>query len=155
MKKQLLVLAFAGITAGLSAQNFSIVDNSSANITGTTQTYYVPNNALDTRTFAVHNLTGSAATIKVRKTIITLADASESAYFCTDQNCYSPSQTLSLSVNMTSGGQFILTCDYDPASVNGVSSVRYAVIDQSNMDSVTVIFNYNASPTGINNQSIV
>ena len=151
MKKVLLSLAASALCiAGFSQANYTIIDAMSTDIVGTTQYFYVPNSTLDTRVFTVNNISGSSKSVKVRKTILVLNDATSQAYFCTNANCYSATQSLSYTVNMAVGGSFTLTTDYS-SNLTGVSQVRYTVYDINNTsDSSIVIFNYNSSPAGIN-----
>ncbi len=155
MKKLLLSFSIIGLFSTVSAQmNIVITDAAGTNVTGTTLNYWVPCVGLDTRYWTITNADGSPVTIKVKKTIIALNDAGATVYFCTDVNCYSPSQTLSYAVNLNaSGGNDQLTTDFNPNGVAGVTSVRYAVINQANMnDSAFFIIDYNVScsAAGIN-----
>ncbi|MCX6310376.1 MAG: T9SS type A sorting domain-containing protein [Bacteroidetes bacterium] len=160
MKKLLLALSLFGLFGSVSAQmNIVITDSSGAVVTGSTVNYTIPCNLLDTRIWHITNAGGNQITIKVKKTILTLNDPGATVYFCTDINCYSPSQTLSLAVAVAgSGGSELLTTDHFPNNIAGVTLVRYTVINQANLsDSAYFLINYTSvcSPGGINSPSIV
>ncbi len=152
MKKHLLTLAFAGITAALSAQsNFTISDPSMTNVTGTTVSLWIDQNLQDAHHYTITNTSPNSINVKVRRTIIQLNTPNAVTSFCTDINCYSPAQNMSIQFPVAgSGGHFDLTADYFPDSVAGVGHVRYSVIDQSlPSDSSTFDILYNSTPAGI------
>ena len=159
MKKLLLSLSLVGLFGSLSAQmNIVITDSSGTVVTGTTVNYTIPCNLLDTRTWHITNAGGNQINIKVKKTILTLNDPGATVYFCTDINCYSPSQTLSLTVAVAgSGGTELLTTDHYPNGVAGITLVRYTVINQANLnDTAYFLINYTSvCPGGINAPAIV
>ncbi|CAN5863564.1 hypothetical protein BH11BAC7_BH11BAC7_21720 [soil metagenome] len=157
MKKQLLTIALGTfLSLAASAQNYSIIDSLGNDLSGTTVSYNVANNALDSKIFTVNNLTGNTVTVKVKKTTVYLNDPGSTVYFCTGTNCYSPTQTLSLNVTMNGGGNVVLTCDHFPNNTAGITQVRYTVINQSNAnDTASFTINYNALPTGIATHTLV
>jgi len=149
MKKQLLAVAFLGISAALTAQNFVISDGTN-NLNSQNVTFWVPQDVQDAHVFTVTNMSSGSMTVKVRKTILQLNTPTATAQFCTDLNCYSPTQSMSINVNMTAGDAFDLTCDFFPDSVSGMAHVRYSVLNQGNpSDSVYFDIYYNATPTGV------
>jgi hypothetical protein len=157
MKKHLLaVLVTLTGSFAVSAQNYSFTDTLSNNITGTTVSYTVPSNLLDTRHFTLTNTGSSSVTVKVKKTIVYINDASSTIYFCTGQNCYSPTQNLSYAVVLSPNGTCALTCDHWPNNMTGASEVRYTVVNQSNPNDTAVFtIDYNAVPAGIASHSLV
>lgn len=158
MKKLLLASLPMLFAAGLSAQaSFSIVDNNmNAVANGSTVVYYVDQaTSLETHDFEVMNTTSNSITAKVRKTIMQ-QQSGQTFYFCTDQNCYTPTTTLSANVPMTGSDAFALITDFTPANMTGISTVRYSVFNTSNpSDSVYFFIEYHVSPTGVNNLSAV
>src|ERR1700751_4802384 len=134
MKKLLLSLSVFGFFATANAQmNVTITDSLGNAVTGTTVNYTVPATSVDTRYWHINNMGSSALTVKVKKTVIVLNDAGATVYFCTDANCYSPAQNLSLNVSLpASTGTSLLTTDFNPNSVQGTTIVRYTVINQAN-----------------------
>lgn len=152
MKKLLLASVPVFFAAALSAQSFSITSTSLGTITnGSTITYFVAQaTSLETHDFEVVNTSGNSLTAKVRKSIQSQASPGSTFYFCTDQNCYTPTTNLSANVNMTPGGQFALITDFTPNNTSGISLVRYSVFNTANpSDSVYFFIEYNVSPTGI------
>jgi hypothetical protein len=152
MKKLLLTIAVAVSSSfALSAQaNYTITDSLGNDLVGTTVSYNVASSQLDSRGFTVTNMNSTQVNIKVQKTIIVLNDPGSTVYFCTGSNCYSPSQTLSLTVPMTAAGTMALTCDHFPNNMTGVTQVRYTVINQANAnDTASFTINYTSVPTGI------
>lgn len=158
MKKLVLASVAALFTAGLSAQSsFSIVDANQAMVTnGSTITYYVDVAAgIETHDFTVSNASNGSVTCKVRKTI-QAQQSGQTFYFCTDQNCYAPSTTLSGTVTVTAGGSFLLATDFTPNAMTGVSTVRYSVFNNNNpSDSIYFFIQYNVTPTGIASHAMV
>ncbi len=158
MKKHVLTIALGILTSlVVSAQaSFSIADSVGNNLAGTTVNYNVASSQLDTKVYTINNLTGSAVTVKVKKTTIYMNDPGSTVYFCTGSNCYSPSQTLSLTEPMSASGNLLLTCDHFPNNQIGATQVRYTVINQANTsDTVYFIINYNSVPTAILTHSSV
>ncbi|CAN5324511.1 hypothetical protein BH09BAC5_BH09BAC5_06970 [soil metagenome] len=158
MKKQLLALSMGLLSAfALSAQvNYSIVDSVSNNLTGTTVSYTIPANALDTRVYTITNTGSSTVNIKVKKTVFALNDPGSTVYFCTGSNCYSPSQTLSLVVTLNPSATVALTCDHFPNNMPGITEVRYTIINQSDPnDSAYFAIEYTSVMTGIATHSFV
>lgn len=157
MKKSLLTIALCAFISLAASAQYSIVEDSTSNdLNGSSVSYTIPNNALDSRIFTVNNLTGNTVTVKIKKTTTYLNDPGSTVYFCTGTNCYSPTQTLSLNVTMNAGGNLMLTCDHFPNNMPGVTQVRYTVINQSNAnDTASFYINYSALPTGIATHNIV
>lgn len=159
MKKLLLSLSLLGLFSSLSAQMNVIITDSTGNVvTGTTVNYTIPCSVLDTRYWHITNAGGSQINIKVKKTILTLNDPGSTVYFCTDVNCYSPAQTMSLQVAIAgSGGTELLTTDHYPNGVAGITTVRYSIINQANLnDSAYFMISYTAvCSAGINSPSII
>src|SRR5665213_872347 len=152
MKKQLLLLAFVGFSAALSAQaNFTFTDAASNNVTGTTQNYWIDQNIQDTRMYTITNTSANSINVKVHRRIIQLNTPTAVTSFCTGINCYSPTTDSSQSYAISgSNGTSTLTSDYFPDSVSGMGHVRYIIVDQGNhADSVTLDIIYNTTPAGI------
>jgi len=157
MKKLLLASIPVMFGAALSAQSFSIVDAASNPVAnGSTIIYFVDQaTSVESHDFQVTNTSPNSITCKVRKAIQT-SQAGQTFYFCTDQNCYTPSTVLSGNVTETPGGNFQLITDFTPASQIGISSVRYSVFNTANAsDSVYFTIEYHVSPTGIAAHSMV
>ncbi|HTF03099.1 MAG TPA: hypothetical protein VK826_03705, partial [Bacteroidia bacterium] len=157
MKKLVLASVATLFVAGLSAQSLSITSTTLGGITnGQTITYSVDQaTSLETHDFEVHNTNPNTITVKVRKAIQTQS-AGQTFYFCTDQNCYTPSTVLSGNVSMTSGGQFNLIADFTPNNTTGTSLVRYSIFNTANpSDSVFFFIQYDVTPTGIANHALV
>ncbi|MDQ3108935.1 MAG: T9SS type A sorting domain-containing protein [Bacteroidota bacterium] len=152
MKKILLaIFAFAG-AGSLTAQNFTIADANSLNVTGSTQNYWIPQDIQDAREYVISNTSANAINVKVRRTIIQLNTPTAITYFCTDINCYGPTTNMSIQFSVPANGSFDLTADYFPDSTSGVGHVRYSVINQSNpSDSATldIVYNAAAGPTAV------
>jgi Secretion system C-terminal sorting domain len=153
MKKTLLALTVLLTAGSLSAQNLMIHDvaNGNAMVNGQTLNYTATAGNTDTRDFMVMNGQMQQVTVKIRKTVLVLNDASSSTWFCSDQNCYSPATTLSPVVTMASSGTFNLFVDYAPgASTSGITRVRYAVFNTANPnDSAYIVIEY-TTPTSVN-----
>jgi hypothetical protein len=157
MKKLLLAACPLMFGAALSAQSFSIVDGASNPVAnGSTIIYFVDvATSVETHDFVVTNTSPNSVTCKVRKAIQT-SQAGQTFYFCTDLNCYAPSTSLSLAVTEATGGSFQLLTDFTPASMVGVSTVRYSVFNTANpSDSTYFNIEYHVSPTGIAAHSMV
>lgn len=161
MKKLLLAslpILFAVLTVNVGAQSsFSITDNNLAAVAnGSTIVYYVDQaTAIETHDFEVHNNNPNALTAKVRKAIQS-QQTGQTFYFCTDQNCYTPTTNLSANVSMNTAGSFQLITDFTPYNTTGVSLVRYSAFDVNNpSDSVYFFIEYHVSPTGIASHSNV
>jgi len=159
MKKLLLSLSVFGFFATANAQmNVTITDSLGNAVTGTTVNYTVPAANVDTRYWHINNMGSSALTVKVKKTVTVLNDAGATVYFCTDANCYSPAQSLSLNVSLSaSTGTSLLTTDFNPNSVQGTTIVRYTIINQANpSDTAYYLINYTINnPAGINTSVII
>jgi hypothetical protein len=155
MKKKLLLIGFSLVSAcAFASANFTITDALASDVTGSTQTYWISNAGIDSRVYSVVNNSSSSVTVKVLKTIILLNDPGATMYFCTDQNCYSPTQNLSLATTMTAGGAFDLTTDLNPNGVAGIAQVRYTVINQSNTSDTSyfeIVYNVTNGPAGVKN----
>lgn len=159
MKKLLLASLPMLFAAGVSAQSsFSITDNNQAAVaSGSTIVYYVDQaTTLETHDFEVHNNNPNLLTAKVRKAIQS-QQTGQTFYFCTDQNCYTPTTNLSANVPTNGGGgQFQLITDFTPYNTTGISVVRYSVFDVNNpSDSAYFFIEYHVSPTGIVSHSNV
>lgn len=158
MKKLLLASLPMLFAAGLSAQSsFTIQDANLATVAnGSTIVYYVDQaTSIETHDFEVTNNNPNAVTAKVRKIIMT-QQSGQTFYFCTDQNCYTPTTTLSGNVSMNPSSTFQLITDFTPNNMTGVSTVRYSVFNTSNpSDSAFFFIEYHVSPTGINSHSMV
>lgn len=152
MKKQILSLALFSLFGTISAQaNFIIADASLANVTGTTQTYWIDQDNLDSRNFTMTNTSSNSINVKVRRTIIQLNTPTAYTYFCNCITCFGTGTNLSSVFTLAPGVPCVLTPDYFPDSTGGTGIVRYAILDQTTAaDSVTLDIIYNPTPAGIN-----
>lgn len=158
MKKLLLASLPMLFVAGLSAQSsFTIQDVNLATVaSGSTIVYYVDQaTSLESHDFEITNNNPNAVTAKVRKAIQS-QQTGQTFYFCTDQNCYTPTTNLSANVSMNPSTMFQLITDFTPNNATGISIVRYSVFNTSNpSDSAYFFIEYHVSPTGISNHSMV
>jgi hypothetical protein len=147
MKKFLLAISVLIAGGSLSAQSFTITDETPATVTGGSVYYWVPQDYLEVKHFTVSNTSAGPINVKVRRTIMQLNTPTADTYFCTDINCYNSSTNMSLQFSVASNGSFDLGSYYFADSVSGMGHVRYSVINQSNMsDSATIDVYYNAVP---------
>lgn len=161
MKKLILSLSVLGLfaTVANAQMNVTITDSiGTTTVTGQTLNYTVPSTSVDTKYWHINNLGSSVLNVKVKKTIMVLNDAGATVYFCTDANCYSPAQTMSLNVALAANtGTSLLTTDFNPNGVQGTTTVRYTIINQANTsDTAYFVINYTINnPAGINTPTLV
>jgi hypothetical protein len=156
MKKIILSLAFSGIAAMACAQSFTIMDANSTNVTGTTQNYWIDQDVQDAHHYEVTNTSANTINVRVRRTIIQLNTPTAVTLFCTDINCYSSTQNMSIIFSVAPGGHFDLTADYFPDSTGGMGHVRYSVMNQSvASDSSTLDIIYNSAPASVRTNTLV
>lgn len=157
MKKLVLFLPLVSLFGSASAQiNFIIEDANATNVTGTTQTFWIDQDNLDSRNFYMLNTSAGSITVKVRRTIIQLNTPTAYSYFCNCITCFSPATNLSPVFTISPGTPCILTPDYFPDSTGGTGIVRYTILDQTTAaDSVSFDIVYNPGPAGINSNALV
>jgi len=150
MKKLVLLLSFAAAGFSLAAQSLEFV-----NLTPSSTSLSGPNDQMMQSYVQVRNKGTVSLTVKVKRTVNTLA-TNHVSNFCFAGVCYPSAVSTSLAWNIDPGAvadseHVTLRADMNPLSTNGISDVTYCAYDADNEgDSVCISFHYNAGPIGVN-----
>ncbi|MEO8087150.1 MAG: T9SS type A sorting domain-containing protein [Bacteroidota bacterium] len=150
MKKLLLFIMCAAFGLSMQAQSLEFV-----NLNPNTTTINGPNDFVMAAYAQVKNNSAIGLTVKVRRTINSLA-TNHVNNFCFAGYCYPSTQDLSLPIDINPGqvtdsSHVTLRSDLNPTFTNGISTITYTAynIDDPN-DSVSITYTFHAGPDGVN-----
>lgn len=128
------------------------------NMNPSTTTLSGPNDQMMQSYVQVKNVGAVTITVKVKRTVNSLA-TNHISNFCFAGVCYPSAVSTSLGWNIDPGAvadseHVTLRSDLNPLSTNGISEVTYCAYDADNeSDSVCITYRYNAGPIGVNELS--
>lgn len=150
MKKLLLLASAVCFSFSLFATSNLVFVNLQPNTT----TINGPNDSVMATYVQVKNTGSIGITVKVRRTINSIA-TNHVSNFCFAGYCYISTQNISLPIDINPGDvtdslHVTLRSDLNPASSNGVSTITYTAFNvDDESDSVSITYTYHAGPDGV------